>query len=240
MTVLEIKDCHSYYGKSHILHGINLNLEEGSFVSLLGRNGVGKTTLLHTIMGIVKPKSGRIILKGHDLAGLEPFQIARRGIGLVPETRRIFSSLTVEQNLLMGMLGKAQRAKTPTGENWNVDRIYDQFPRLRERKNQRGNQLSGGEQQILTIARTLLGAPAVLLVDEPTEGLAPVIAKDVLQMLTSINASGVTILMVEQNMKMAIKHAGFFYVMGKGTIVFQGDKEALLASDDVRKQYLEI
>lgn len=240
MIVLAVQECHSYYGKSHILQGVSLNLEQGSFVCLLGRNGVGKTTLLHSIMGMVKPRLGRITLKGEDLTGLEPFQIARKGVGLVPETRRIFPSLTVEQNLLMGMLGKKSRDQAPTEGDWTIDRIYATFPRLRERKDQGGNQLSGGEQQLLTIARTLLGKPEVLLVDEPTEGLAPVIAKVVMEMLAHINASGVTILIVEQNMKMAIKHAGFFYVMGKGTMVFEGDKGALLANEGVTKQYLEI
>jgi len=240
MIVLDVQDCHSCYGKSHILQGVSLSLEKGSFVCLLGRNGVGKTTLLHSIMGMVKPRSGRITVKGEDLTGLEPFQIARKGVGLVPETRRIFPSLTVEQNLLMGMLGKKSRDRARTEEDWTIDRIYTKFPRLEERKAQRGNQLSGGEQQILTIDRTLLGNPEVLLVDEPTEGLAPVIAKAVMEMLTHINASGVTILIVEQNMKMAIKHAGFFYVMGKGTMVFEGDKDALLANEGVKKQYLEI
>jgi len=240
MIVLDVQDCHSFYGKSHILQGVTLRLEKGSFVCLLGRNGVGKTTLLHSIMGMVQPRSGRITVNGEDLTGLEPFQIARKGVGLVPETRRIFPSLTVEQNLLMGMLGKKSKDRVRTEEDWTIDRIYTKFPRLEERRTQRGNVLSGGEQQILTIARTLLGNPEVLLVDEPTEGLAPVIAKAVMEMLTHINASGVTILIVEQNMKMAVKHAGFFYVMGKGTMVFEGDKDALLANEGVKKQYLEI
>jgi len=240
MIVLDVHDCHSFYGKSHILQGVSLSLEKGSFVCLLGRNGVGKTTLLHSIMGMVKPKLGRITVKGEDLTGLEPFQIARKGVGLVPETRRIFPSLTVEQNLLMGILGKKSRGQQRTRGDWSIDRIYTKFPRLEERREQSGNQLSGGEQQILTIARTLLGNPEVLLVDEPTEGLAPVIAKTVMEMLTHINASGVTILIVEQNMKMAMKHAGFFYVMGKGTVVFEGNKDALLANERVKKQYLEI
>jgi len=240
MIVLDVQDCHSFYGKSHILQGVSLSLEKGAFVSLLGRNGVGKTTLLHSIMGMVKPKSGRIALKGQDLTGMEPFQIARKGVGLVPETRRIFPSLTVEQNLIMGMLGKRSKDPAPHDGHWTVEKIYDKFPRLKERRTQGGNHLSGGEQQMLTIARTLLGNPEVLLVDEPTEGLAPVIAKAVMEMLSHINASGVTILIVEQNMKMAVKHAGFFYVMGKGTVVFQGDKDALMANEGVRKQYLEI
>jgi branched-chain amino acid transport system ATP-binding protein len=240
MIVLDVQDCHSFYGKSHVLQGVSLRLEKGSFVCLLGRNGVGKTTLLHSIMGMVKPKAGRITLRGENLTGLEPFQIARKGVGLVPETRRIFPSLTVEQNLLMGMLGKKSSNRVRTEADWTIEKIYAKFPRLEERKNQGGNQLSGGEQQMLTIARTLMGNPEVLLVDEPTEGLAPVIAKAVLAMLTHINASGVTILIVEQNMKMAVKHAGFFYVMGKGTMVFQGDKDALLANEGVKKQYLEI
>lgn len=239
MKILDVQQIHSFYGKSHVIQGVSLQLDQGAFVCLLGRNGVGKTTTLHSIMGMVKPKEGKVLFNGEELRGLEPFQISRMGVGLVPETRRIFASLTVEENLRLAVVGNKKR-RLEKGEGWTMEAIYDQFPSLSNRRNQNGGNLSGGEQQMLTIARTLMGNPDVLLVDEPTEGLAPVIAKDVMDMLRDINKAGVTILMVEQNMNLAMKLVNYFYVMGKGRIVFQGDKEALLAADEVRHQYLEV
>ena len=239
MSFLEMKEIHTFYGKSHVLQGISMTLERGDFVCILGRNGVGKTTTLHSIMGFLKPKVGSILFKSKELIGKEPFQIARMGIGLVPETRRIFSSLTVEENLIMGIKGKGDE-QTFVRDSWTLDKIYHFFPKLKERKNQKGSKLSGGEQQMLTIVRTLMGNPEILLVDEPTEGLAPLIAKTVVDMLEDINKSGVTVLLVEQNFKAAIKLARMFYLMGKGKIVFYGDGHSLLAAEDLRKQYLEV
>ena len=239
MNILEVRDIHSYYGKSHVIQGVSLALAPGAFVCLLGRNGVGKSTTLHSIMGIVKPKSGSVLFKGDEIRGLEPFQIARKGVGLVPETRRIFASLTVEENLKLAKLGKKRRGVSEKNL-WTTESIYSLFPSLAERRNQNGGHLSGGEQQMLTIARTLMGNPEIVLVDEPTEGLAPVIARSVMDMLVDINGAGVTILMVEQNMNMAMKLVNLFYVMGKGKIVFNGEKEALLEADEVRHQYLEV
>ena len=236
--MIEVKDIHSYYGKSHILHGVSLELKQGELVCLLGRNGVGKSTTLKSIMGIVRPTQGSIRFDGKELVGSQPYQIARLGVGYVPEDRRIFKSLTVHENLLMG----TQKAKNSGSAErvWTIDKIYEIFPNLRERRSNKGSHLSGGEQQMLTVARTLMGNPKLILVDEPTEGLAPLIVKDVLEMLSAVRKSGVTVLMVEQNFKAAIKVADRFYIMGKGQMVFEGDTAALLAAEDVRKNYLEV
>jgi branched-chain amino acid transport system ATP-binding protein len=236
--MLEVKDIHSYYGKSHILHGVSLNLKEGELVCLLGRNGVGKSTTLKSIMGVVQPKQGSIRFNDQELVGLAPYEIARLGIGYVPEDRRIFRSLTVHENLLMGIKG-GKKGNAEEG-GWTVDRVYDLFPGLKDRSNSKGGHLSGGEQQMLTVVRTLMGNPRAILVDEPTEGLAPLIVKDVLEMLTTIRKSGVAVLMVEQNFKAAIKIADRFYIMSKGQIVFAGNTEELLAANEIRKNYLEV
>jgi branched-chain amino acid transport system ATP-binding protein len=172
------------------------------------------------------------------LVGRQPYEIARLGIGYVPEDRRIFRSLTVHENLLMGIKGGEQENAGKGG--WTLERVYTLFPRLEERRNQQGGILSGGEQQMLTIVRTLMGNPRVILIDEPTEGLAPLIVKDVLEMLSTVRKSGVTVLMVEQNFKAAIKIADRFYIMSKGQIVFEGDTASLLAAEEVRKNYLEV
>jgi branched-chain amino acid transport system ATP-binding protein len=237
-SMLDLRNVHSYYGKSHILHGVLLDLKEGELVCLLGRNGVGKSTTLKSIMGLVKPREGNIVFKGQELVGREPYQIARLGVGYVPEDRRIFKSLTVHENLSIGSKAAAQNGRSNAG--WTVERVYEHFPQLKNRQNNKGAHLSGGEQQMLTVARTLMGNPELILVDEPTEGLAPLIVKDVLEMLNTVRKSGVTILMVEQNFKAAVKVADRFYVMGKGQIVFSGNSAELMAAEDVRRNYLEV
>ncbi len=236
--MLEVHEVHSYYGKSHILHGVSLRLSEGELVCLLGRNGVGKSTTLKSIMGLVKARQGSIRFKEQELIGKQPFEIARLGVGYVPEDRRIFRSLTVHENLSIGIKGSQNDEKQ--GNGWTIEKIYDFFPLLKNRQNNKGGHLSGGEQQMLTVARTLMGNPELILVDEPTEGLAPLIVKDVLEMLAAVRKSGVTILMVEQNFKGAVKIASRFYVMGKGKIVFMGDVEQLMAAEDIRRNYLEV
>ncbi len=236
--MLEVRNIHSYYGKSHILHGVSLDLKEGELVCLLGRNGVGKSTTLKSIMGVVQPKDGSVRFHDRDLIGKEPYEIARMGVGYVPEDRRIFRSLTVHENLLMGI--KSGKKGNMRKGSWTIEQVYRLFPRLAERKNSKGGHLSGGEQQMLTVVRTLMGNPGAILVDEPTEGLAPLIVKDVLDMLSTVRKSGVTILMVEQNFKAAIKVADRCYIMGKGQIVFAGTTEELLKADKVRKNYLEV
>ncbi|HEX7540226.1 MAG TPA: ABC transporter ATP-binding protein [Syntrophales bacterium] len=235
--MLEVKDIHSYYGKSHILQGVSMTLNEGELVCLLGRNGVGKSTTLKSIMGLVRPSEGSIRFHGQELIGKRPYEVARLGLGYVPEDRRIFRSLSVHENLLMGVKGSKDAAKNSA---WTVERVYEKFPGLKDRRDNKGGHLSGGEQQMLTVARTLMGNPKLILIDEPTEGLAPLIVKDVLEMLAAVRNSGVTVLMVEQNFKASIKVADRFYIMGKGQMVFEGNTEALLAAEDVRKNYLEV
>lgn len=235
--ILQVNDLHSYYGKSHILQGINLELEKGDFACLLGRNGVGKSTTLMSLMGMVEPKAGEVLFNGEELVGKMPYQIAQMGMGYVPEERRIFKSLTVLENLQIGI---KPPVKGSNRQLWTIERIFDSFKRLGERHNNKGGHLSGGEQQMLTVARTLLGNPDLILVDEPTEGLAPLVAESVLQMLGAISESGVTVLMVEQNYKAALKLASRFYIMSKGRIVFTGDGDELTAAEDVRQSYLEV
>ncbi len=236
--MLEVRDIHSYYGGSHILHGVSLDLKENELVCLLGRNGVGKSTTLKSIMGVVQPKQGSIRFDGGEVVGKAPYQIARLGIGYVPEERRIFRSLTVHENLLMGI--KGGNGKSAVENARSVERVYDLFPSLGKRRNNKGGHLSGGEQQMLTVSRTLMGDPRIILVDEPTEGLAPLIVKDVLDMLATIRKSGICVLIVEQKFKVVVNLADRFYIMSKGQIVFSGDREALLAADDVRRKYLEV
>ena len=188
-------------------------------------------------MGLIKPRQGRICFKDEDIQGRQPYEIARRGLGYVPEERRIFKSLTVHENLLIGI---KQPSRDRRGQIWTVERIFDSFPRLEERRNLKGGYLSGGEQQMLTIARTLLGNPELILVDEPTEGLAPLVAEAVLEMLATISATGIAILLVEQNFKAALKLAQGFFIMSKGRIVFQGDGRALVEAEAIRQKYLEV
>jgi branched-chain amino acid transport system ATP-binding protein len=233
---LEVEGLHAHYGKSHILHGATFEVDRGEIVCLLGRNGVGKSTTLKSVMGLVTPSRGRVTFKGRGLVGLPPHRIARLGLGYVPEERRIFPTITVRENLLVGL-----KAGAPAdGGGWTLERVYEFFPRLRERERQRAGTLSGGEQQMLTIGRTLMGNPQLLLVDEPTEGLAPLIVEQVERVLTEIYRSGTPILLVEQSIETALALAHRVYVMSKGTIVFHGSVEQLQANADVRRQYLEV
>ncbi len=236
--ILKASEIHSFYGKSHILQGVSINLEQGGLVCLLGRNGVGKTTTLKSIMGMVKPAEGSILFKGKEIVGRQPYKIARLGIGIVPEDRRIFPSLTVHENLLMGIVKRPESLSV--GERWSVEKVYDLFPLLKERMRQKGGHLSGGEQQMLTMGRTLMGNPELILIDEPTEGLAPKIVALVTGVLAAIHQSGTTLLLVEQNYKSAIKLAERFYIMSKGQVVFEGGGEALIQAVEVRKRYLEV
>lgn len=233
--LLDVKETHTYYGKSHILHGVSMEVEKGEIVTLLGRNGVGKSTILKSIMGLVTPRNGSIQFKGQDIVGMKPHKICHLGVGYVPEDRRIFPKLTVRQNLQVGLKPK-QKADNP----WTIDRVYEFFPQLGERDNQRGGNLSGGEQQMLTIGRTLMGNPEILLVDEPTEGLAPLLVEMVEKILRSTREEGISILLVEHAMDVALGLADRTYVMSKGEIVFHGTGEELRENKEVRKKYLEI
>ncbi len=238
--MLQVNALHSHYAKSHILHGVSLTVEAGEIVCLLGRNGVGKSTTLKTLMGLVKPSAGSVTFKGQDITGLAAYRVARLGLGYVPEERRIFPTISVKENLLMGIKTGQKAARHANGNGWTLDRVYEFFPRLRERENQRAGTLSGGEQQMLTTGRTLMGNPDLLLVDEPTEGLAPMIVGQVERILTEIHRSGTPILLVEQAMETALALAHRVYVMSKGQIVFTGSAAQLQGNEQVRKQYLEV
>ena len=233
MSMLEVHDLHAYYGKSHILQGVDFRVGEGEIVSLLGRNGVGRSTTIKAIMGEVD-RRGSVVFKGRETIGLKPHQVARCGLGYVPENRDIFPNLTVRENLILGM-----KSTQPSGR-WRMEDMYELFPRLQERANTPGGVLSGGEQQMLTICRTLMGDPDLVMIDEPTEGLAPKMVELVSNLLERIAARGVAILLVEQKLTIALKISKRLYVMGHGRIVFEGSAADLKASDEVRKEWLEV
>ncbi|MEW6188255.1 MAG: ABC transporter ATP-binding protein [Thermodesulfobacteriota bacterium] len=236
--LLEVQDLNTYYVTSHVLQNISLTVNEGEIVALLGRNGMGKSTTLKSIIGLVKPKSGTVTFQGKNVTGFPPYKVARAGIGYVPEERRIFPLLSVRDNLEMGIKGGRQSTKEGS---WTVERIFEHFPILKERARQQGRYLSGGEQQMLTIGRSLMGNPGLLLVDEPTEGLAPLMVKEVRDILETINKStGVSILLVEHNVSVAMSLANRIYLMGKAHVGFSGTKEELEASPEIRAKYLEV
>jgi branched-chain amino acid transport system ATP-binding protein len=235
MTLLEVKGLHAHYGKSHILHGIDMDVPEATIVSLLGRNGSGRSTLLKAVMGIVPPTAGTVMLDGRPLIGQRPFGICRHGLGYVPEERLVFPNLTVEENLIMGV-----QKGVPGAHRWSIEEMYDYFPRLKERGAIRAGYLSGGEQQMLTICRSLLGNPRVLLIDEPTEGLAPRIVEVVMEVILDIGRRGVAVVLVEQKLTIALKVAQQVMVMGHGELVFRGTPEQLEAAPDVRRNWLEV
>lgn len=231
--MLEVNDLHAYYGKSHILQGVDLHVEKGEIVSLLGRNGVGRSTTCKAIMGLVEPV-GSVRYKGEELAGKEPHVIARRGLGYVPEDRQIFPGLTTRQNLELGM----KSARHPG--RWTIEDAYQLFPRLQERADTPAEVLSGGEQQMLSMCRTLLGDPDLIMVDEPTEGLAPMVVEQVGRFLIEIAERGVSVLLVEQKLAIALRVSQRLYLMGHGRVVFEGTPADLQANADVRKEWLEV
>lgn len=231
--MLKVKDLHAYYGNSHILQGVDLNIEKGEIVSLLGRNGVGRSTTCMTIMGLVQPR-GSILFKGEEIAGLKSHTIAHKGIGFVPEDRWIFPGLTVLQNLQLG-----QKNTKQTGR-WSIDDIFELFPRLGERFNVHGGLISGGEKQMLTICRTLMGDPDFIMIDEPTEGLAPKIVEQVGQLIEEIASRGISVLLVEQKLSIALKISKRLYIMGQGRIVFEGTPKDLKNDHEIRKEWLEV
>ena len=232
MSLLEVESINAFYGDSHILFNVSLDVGEHEVVALLGRNGAGKTTTLRTIMGVLAPKPGRIRLGGRDIAGLPPYEIARMGLQLVPEERAVFGQLTVEENLRLAAL----TAEKP----WKLDRVYEFFPRLKERRRSGGRQLSGGEQQMLAIARALIRDARVILLDEPFEGLAPLIVRDLVRVSRELAAQGRTIVVVEQNVVAALSFAHRVYILNNGHVVWQGTPADLEADPAVMKTHLGV
>jgi branched-chain amino acid transport system ATP-binding protein len=231
--ILEVRDLHAYYGQSHILHGVAMDVNDGEIVSLLGRNGVGRSTACKSIMGLVTAH-GTVRFKGKDIAGLRPDQVAHCGVGYVPEDRQIFPTLTVRQNLELGLKRSGKFGR------WNFDDVFALFPNLRARQDTSAGVLSGGEQQMLTMCRTLMGDPDLMLIDEPTEGLAPKLVEQVGELLAEIARRGVSVLLVEQKLAIALKISSRLYVMGHGRIVFEGTPADLGANSAVRKEWLEV
>jgi len=237
--LLSIHELNTYYGASHVLRSISLEVAPGEVVALLGRNGMGKSTVLKSVIGLVRPHSGSVSFAGSDITGHAPFKVARAGVGYVPDERRIFPDLSVLDNLMLGV--KGGKAADPSDPRvWTLERIYRHFPRLRERQHHKGRFLSGGEQQMLAIGRALMGNPTLLLVDEPTEGLAPLMVKEVRDVLAEINRAGVSVLLVEHNIKVALSLAHRVYLMGKAHIGFTGTVQALQDNPAAREKYLEV
>ena len=231
--LLEVKNLNAYYGKSHVLHGANLNVGKGEIVALLGRNGSGRSTTAKAIMGMVECK-GSVRWQGAETLGKKPFEIAHMGIGYVPENRDIFPKLTVEQNLLLGQKGSGK------GSRWSFNDMYTMFPRLKERQHTEAGVLSGGEQQMLTLCRTLMGDPELIIIDEPTEGLAPKIVALVGEYLKNLKARGISVLLIEQKLTIAMAISDRALVMGHGSIVFDGTPAMLRADVAIRKEWLEV
>ncbi len=231
--MLTLKDVHAYYGKSHVLHGVTFDVPPGEIVALLGRNGSGRSTTVKAIMGLVDC-AGTVQFKDRQLMGLKAFEIAHAGLGYVPENRDIFPTLTVHQNLLLGQKHGAKNAR------WSFDDMYKLFPRLKERQHTEAGVLSGGEQQMLTLCRTLMGDPELIMIDEPTEGLAPKIVELVAEYLRELKRRGMSVLLVEQKLTIALEVADRCLVMGHGQIVFEGTPAELRANGDIRKEWLEV
>ena len=233
MAILEVRDIHAYYGDAYVLQGLSMQLEQGQILGLLGRNGVGKSTLVNSIVGFNPPRRGKIIFKGADITGIPSFQTVRSGMGLVPQGRRVFPSLSVEENLAV-----AERNADRHG--WNLQRVYALFPRLLERRLQRASTLSGGEQQMLAIGRGLMTNPDCLIMDEPSEGLAPIIIQGVWEAIGRLKAQGMSILLVEQNAHLALKLVDYVHVMSKGQLVYSARPEELRANEQIKSRYLGI
>jgi branched-chain amino acid transport system ATP-binding protein len=233
MGLLEVEEVHTYYGNSHVLQGVSLNVEKGHIVAILGRNGSGKTTLIHSVIGFTPPRYGKITFKGRDITHLRAYHIARLGIGLIPQGRRIFSSLTVKENL--NIAGRPGRFL-----NWRVDDILSLFPNLRARFGSRGRNLSGGEQQMLACGRALMGNPELLMLDEPSEGLAPLLVRELERAIQEIRAQQLSMLLVEQNHSFALEPADYVYIMNRGVIVYGSKPEGLKENAEIKSRYLGV
>jgi len=233
MSILEVQDIHTYYGEAYVLQGLSLHLEQGQILGLLGRNGVGKTTLVNSIIGFTPPRRGRIVFKGTDITRNSSFETVRTGMGLVPQGRRVFPTLTVEENLVVA-------GRNAERHGWNLGRVYDLFPRLQERRLQRAKTLSGGEQQMLAIGRALMTNPDCLIMDEPSEGLAPIIIQGLWEAIGKLKREGMSILLVEQNASLALKLVDYVHVMSKGQVVHSSTPKELWANDAIKHSYLGI
>jgi branched-chain amino acid transport system ATP-binding protein len=233
MSILEVQDIHTYYGDAYVLQGLSLKVEEGQILGLLGRNGVGKTTLVNSVVGFNPPRRGRILFRGVDITRVSSFETVRSGMGLVPQGRRVFPSLSVEENLKVAGRGISRRG-------WNAERVYALFPRLKERRAQRAKTLSGGEQQMLAIGRGLMTNPDCLIMDEPSEGLAPIIIQGVWEAIGKLKDEGLSILLVEQNAALALKLVDYVHVMSKGRVVYSATPRELWANEVVKSSYLGI
>lgn len=231
--MLEVRDVETYYESSYVLQGVSLDVPDGLLVAVLGRNGVGKTTLIRTVMGLTPPASGKIDFDGRDITRAAPESVAHAGIGLVPQGRMIFPTLTVEENLLIG-------ARDGAGTGWGLDRVYDLFPNLTQRKTNRGSQISGGEQQMLAIGRALMTNPRLLLLDEPSEGLAPLLVRQIARAIKEARGEGLSVLLVEQKLRFALELADYVYVMSKGRIVFQGEPHSLANDRSAQEEFLGV
>jgi len=231
--MLEVVDIHTYYGNSHVLHGISLKVEQGGIVALLGRNGMGKTTVARSIIGFTPPRRGVVRFKEKEIGGLEPYQIARMGLSLVPQGRGIFPSLSVKENLTIAARSGSQ------GEAWNLDRVYSLFPILKDRANLYANLLSGGEQQMLSIGRALMTNPDLLLMDEPSEGLAPLIVREISRVIDQLRGS-LSVLLAEQNLQMALGLADYVYVISKGSVVYESTPQELRNNEEVKSKHLGV
>ena len=229
--MLDVADLHTYYGESHVLHGVSLSVADGEVLTILGRNGMGKTTLIRSIIGFTPPREGTIRLRGDDVTGWAPYRLVERGMALVPQGRRVFPSLTVRENLDVARRGDGR---------WSIDRVHELFPRLRERASNRANKLSGGEQQMLAIGRALMSNPALLLLDEPTEGLAPLLVREVGRVIGELKREGLSILLVEQNLPLALSVADRVHILSRGHIVYGGRPDALAADEDVKSRLLGV
>jgi branched-chain amino acid transport system ATP-binding protein len=234
-AILKVRNLNTYYGAAHILHGIDLDLAHGETIVLIGRNGAGKSTTLKSIMGLLRPAAGNVEFDGQKIDGLAPYQIARKGLGYVPEERRVFATLSVAENLEVG-----RYERLGGGAEWTPERLYDLFPNLAEMRNRPANQMSGGEQQMLAISRTLMGNPSVLLLDEPSEGLAPVVVETMAKALRTLVETGLSILLCEQNLNFAAAMCNRAYVIETGQIRHQGAMEELLEREDLRQAYLAV
>jgi branched-chain amino acid transport system ATP-binding protein len=228
--MLQVHNLHAYYGESHILHDVSLSIQKGKITVILGRNGMGKTTTIHSIMGMITSKKGSIILNEKEIQMKPSFQVSKEGVALVPQGRRIFQNLTVKENLMT-----TYRSET---NGWTLEKIYSMFPRLKERESMMGGNLSGGEQQLLSIGRALLTNPKVLLLDEPSEGLSPLMVQEVSKIIKQLKEEGMTMLLVEQNLAMALELADYIYILNKGSVVFEGTNDQL--DQDVKNKFLAL